>query len=108
MYNSLDEMDKDERSLLLFLETQATDYGGLVDARHMNDEDMRIVEQWVEDGFVEFGRVCFEDVERLSGRRNVTNWVYLSAEAWGLAHSERHARAKRMWDKRTWSKTEEL
>jgi len=46
MYNSLDEMDKDERSLLLFLETQATDYGGLVDARHMNDEDMRIVEQW--------------------------------------------------------------
>ena len=40
--NQLTDMTKDERSLLLFFETAATDYGGLVDPRHMNAEDWKI------------------------------------------------------------------
>ena len=42
---SLDTMTSDERNLLLYLETRAVDHGGLVDAKHMNKEDMEIAEK---------------------------------------------------------------
>jgi hypothetical protein len=34
---SLDTMTSDERNLLLYLETRAVDYGGIVDTKHMNE-----------------------------------------------------------------------
>jgi hypothetical protein len=102
-----------ECSLLLYLETCAVDYGGGVDANHVNSADMEILERWNVEGFVQSGRIAFHDVERMykrsKGRRRATLWAELSEEAWAVAHEERRARATRMSvvDKRGWQKAGE-
>jgi hypothetical protein len=101
------EMTKEEKSLLLFLETQAVDYWGKVDIRHMNEDDMNIAERWNKEGFIKFGRICFKD-RKPAGGRNSTHWVILSEKAMNAAHDERKARAVRTWNKRDWKTTEEI
>lgn len=101
----LKEMNRDERSLLLYLETRVVDHGGLVDTRHMNSDDDAIADKWVDKGFIQYGRVAFEDIKKSSA---CGYWCDLSNDAWSLAHEERRARAKRMADDRTWRRTEEL
>ena len=100
---TLEDLGTDEKSLLLYLETRAVDHGGAVNAQHMNPHDMKIAEGWTLSGFVEFGRIRFEDMRRLKS----SHWVVLSPEAWALAHEERRARGKRMWEKRSWLKARE-
>lgn len=102
MKKTLKNMSKDERSLLLFLETRAVDYGGRVNLQHMNKEDMDITEKWNKEGFLEFGRIVMRN-----HNSDGTNWCKLSDEAWKLAHKERKARAERMWKNKTWLSTEE-
>jgi hypothetical protein len=102
-------MTKNELSLLLYLETCATDYGGTVDQRHMNDEDREILARWTNEGFMQSGRICFADVEKLCKHsRKVTHWVVFSDDAWKAAHSERRERCERIMEKRTWKRTEEV
>lgn len=101
----LSTMTKDEKSLLLFLETCAVDRGGRVDTRRMNSTDRNIVDGWTILQFVRFGRICYAD---LSPDSDTSDWVHLSEEAFRLAHEERKARAERMWDKRSWRTTEEF
>lgn len=103
----LTNFSKDERSLLLFLETQAVDYGGAVDSRHMNDDDHEIITKWNKSKFIEFGRVAMDDIVKHSTHCR-THWVTMSDEAMNLAHEERCERAKRMWKRRTWHKTIEV
>lgn len=44
----MNDLTKQELSLLLFLETRAVDYGGRVDTRHMNMDDMTTANRmWV-------------------------------------------------------------
>lgn len=88
---ALNNMTREERSLLLFLETRYVDYAGRVDTRHMNEPDMQIVDAWVEEGFIEFGRIASQDVTRQGG-----HWVKIPLPAFTLAGAERMARAKRM------------
>jgi hypothetical protein len=97
------DMNKDERSLLLFFETCAVDHVGLVDVRHMNGNDMVLAVHWNEIGFIKFGRVKFYDI-----KKNFTHWCELSDEAWRLAHQERRARYDRTNAKRDWLRTEKL
>lgn len=105
---NLSEMTKDERSLLLFLETQAVDYGGLVDVRHMNEDDCNIASDWNEQGFIVYERISFYSIKAVStATRKPTHYVILSEEAFRLAHEERIARAVRMFEKRTWNKAGE-
>jgi len=99
---NLDTMTKDERSLLLFLESRATDQSGRVQTRHMNEADMKIVERWNAEGFVKFGRIRSADLSDLG-----SHWCFLSDEAWTLAHAERKARAYRTWTNRQWKTTDE-
>ena len=88
---TLETMTSDERSLLLFFETQATDNGGKIkDIRHMNKEDMSIAEGWNKEGFIKFGRIRFKSIIES------THWCELSEEAWNLAHAERKARYLRI------------
>ncbi len=94
MTRTLDTMTKDERSLLLFFETGATDQRGLIHVRHMNTDDFTIAKEWHEEGFVKFGRMKMKDMDRLHTPKS--HWIILSDEAWVLAHQERRARAKRM------------
>ena len=96
---TLKAMTSDERNLLLYLETCAVDYGGLVDIKHMDKEDMDIAEKWDKEGFVKFGRIKFHSIIKS------THWCELSEEAWNLAHAERRARCKRMMAKQSIDKT---
>lgn len=95
-------MSKDERSLLLFLETRQVDYGGRVNLQHMNQIDMAIAEKWNEEGFIGFGRIVIRN-----HNSDGTHWCKLSEEAFKLAHEERINRANRMWENRTWLSTED-
>lgn len=97
----LKEMSRGGRSLLLYLEARAVDFGH-VDGTKMNAEDFGIVKKWSEEGFVQFGRIASEHITK--GRHY---WVVLSEEAWKLAHEERRTRAKRVWEKRRWTTTDE-
>ena len=102
----LSQMTKDERSLLLYFETQSVDHTGKVDPRRMDIHDTAIAKRWNESGFVRFGRLASECITR--GFGNYFNyWCELSEEAWELAHEERRARHKRMYEKRTWYSTQE-
>lgn len=106
MKNKTTEMTKEEKSLLLFLETQAVDHWGQVDIVHMNQDDINIAERWNKEGFVKFGRIQFKDIKPAGGR-NSTHWVNLSDKAWEKVADERKARAIRTWNKREWKTTEE-
>ena len=97
-----EEMTKDEKSLLLFLETRQVDYGGRVNLQHMNDDDMEIAERWNKEGFVGFGRIV-----RRNHNSDGTHWCRLSKEAFKIAHEIRIERAERMWQNKTWLGTKE-
>jgi len=43
MKRSLDTLSKDERSLLLYLETRVVDEGGSLNMLHMNDADKKVL-----------------------------------------------------------------
>ena len=94
----LETMTKDERSLLLFLETRAVDYGGRVLTVHMNSDDVDIAKRWTKDGFLSFGRRKMEDIEGdvSTPSHRATHLVELSDDAWAIAHEERRARNVRM------------
>lgn len=97
-------MTKDERSLLLYLETRAVDHGGLVTTPQMNADDFAIVERWKASGFLEFERLTWASIQKLRGS---THWVRLSEAAWNLAHEERRARHERLYASKNWETTEE-
>jgi hypothetical protein len=99
----LQDLTKDERSLLLFFETNYVDHAGKLDPRRMNTEDFEIAKIWNESGFIEFGRVRFSDI----GTEHRSYYVFLTEEAMKLAHEERAARAKRMQENRQWQTTKE-
>ena len=83
----IENMIKDERSLLLYLECQAVDYGGKIDSRRMNGIDFDIAHVWDETGFIRFGRIKASDIAH-----NFDHWCILSDDAWVEAHRERRAR----------------
>lgn len=87
---NLDTMTSDERSLLLYFETRAVDYGGLIDTKHMDNEDREIADKWNEEGFIKSGRIKSHSIIVFS------HWCELSEEAWKLAHVERRAKHKRI------------
>ena len=94
----LKNMSKDERSLLLFFESNAVDHRGKISVEHMNDEDHRITEAWDKEKFIRFGRVALADIIT-GGQQPVrprAHWVTLSDKALSLAQEERRARIKRM------------
>lgn len=97
-----EKLTKDEKSLLLFLETRQVDYGGRVNLQHMNDEDMEIAERWNKEGFIGFGRIVIRN-----HNSDGTHWCRLSKEAFEVAHELRKERAERMWLNRTWLGTKE-
>lgn len=98
----LDEMSKDEKSLLLYFEVRAVDHGGRCDGRQMNADDFKIAKKWNKEGFIKFGRIVTRDIVN-----NLTNWCTLSPDAFILAHQERIARAERMWLRKDWLRTDE-
>lgn len=95
MEGGMEISTKDEKSLLLFFETAAVDYGGTLESIRMNAEDFAIAKRWNETGFVKFGRIAFKDIKNHAGIAR-DHWCVLSEEAWNLAHAERRARCERL------------
>src|SRR5580692_11021328 len=94
--SAVETMSKDERSLLLFLETCAVDRGGKVDIRHMNEVDIAISNEWTSTAFVKFGPIYSEDFKE----SRYSYYVLLSSDAHELSAKLRVDRANRMWSKR--------
>lgn len=94
---------RDEKSLLIFFEQMAVDYGGLLQNSKLNADDFRIAEKWRDDGFIKFGRIKLDDVPKATGCGSSPRayWVVLSDEAWELAAKERRARFERIESKLT-------
>jgi hypothetical protein len=97
-----DTMTRDQKSLLLYLETLAVDYSGRIEDARMNDDDWANLERWKEEGFIETGRIRFKDVQDRK-----TKWVHLTSQAYDLAHQLRRERAERAWANRNYQTTEE-
>lgn len=111
--DSFDPKNKDHLSLILFLETRVVDFGGRVDVRHMNKEDMVLARTWNDTALIQFGRLAAEhlvspDLPGTVVKRRGTHWCQFSSRAWALAHAERKARAGRMWKARKWKTTMEI
>jgi len=87
---NLNDMSRDERSLLLYFETCAVDFSGRVDLRRVNEDDMKIVECWNDSGFISFGRIAHRDHNSQG-----SHWVELTDDAWSLAHKERRTKYER-------------
>lgn len=87
----LGDLTKEERSLLIYIESVCVDYGGLVHSQRINEADFAILEQWDKDRFISFCRLTWASVQMLQDKHN-SSIVYLSEEAWKLAHEERRAR----------------
>lgn len=100
---TITELTKTEKSLLLFLECAAVDHAGIYRPESTNAEDCKLMDTWRDQGFIEHGRVASKWLKE--GR---TVWVYLSAEAFKLAHELREERALRMWGNKTYGTTHEL
>lgn len=96
------EFTRDERRLLLYLETRIVDHSGRVNAAHMNRDDFEIVKRWDSEGFVGFGRIASEDCNS-----DGAHWVSFSDDAWETAHKERRARGDRLMASRRYMTTEE-
>jgi RecB family endonuclease NucS len=92
---NLEEMSKDERSLLLYIETCVVDYAGLIHSLKINEDDRTLLKKWDESGFISWSRITFKSLQLLSDKHRST-LVRLSEEAWTLAHQERRNRALRM------------
>lgn len=91
----LSEMSKDERSLLLYLESVSVDSGGLVNCRLINDADRDTLKMWDEQGFISYSRLTWDSLKSMLDKNN-RGLVVLSEEAWRLAHGERRARNARL------------
>ena len=96
-FQSISTMSKDEKSLLLFLETRAVDHAGMVNLQHMNVEDCALAKAWDEAGFIEFKRIPFKCLKQHK-RSGSTSWVILSDAAWDLVAKLRRERADRLGD----------
>jgi hypothetical protein len=84
-------LTRDEKSLLLYVETCCVDYGGLLEGIRMNESDHKALDRFKAEGVLDFGRIPSELLGQFS--RKVTKWCDLTDTGWALAHQLRRARA---------------
>lgn len=93
-------MTKNQKSLLLFLETCAVDHEVRVNTMHINEEDMEQVKTWHDEGFLMFGRIKDADVNNYGA-----HWIEFSEEAWVQVAEFRKDRAIRALANRRYQRT---
>ena len=86
-----------EKSILLYAETCLVDNLGRMNGIKMNQEDMDNLEKLKMEGLLDYGRLPFKVIERLSktfGRLTTpTHWVSFSDETWAIVGAMRKERA---------------
>lgn len=93
------ELNKTEKSLLLYFETCLVDQYGRVEGRRINAEEIAIAKKWTKEKFVWFGRLRMSAIQKLRefpSKKVYTHWVRLSKESWEMAHKLRRERSDRM------------
>jgi hypothetical protein len=98
----IEDLDRDEKNLLLYFETVAVDSYGKVDTRRMNAIDHSIANDWHQEGFVEFSRIQTRFIKGCG-----THCVKLSDKAWEYVSELRKTRANNMWARRDFKTTRE-
>lgn len=88
---TLDTITRDQRSILLYAEACAVDYGGLLEGIRMNKDDHAALAELAAAGILTHGRIPGKMLGTF--QRNVTNWCDLTEAGWALAHQLRRARA---------------
>lgn len=89
-------LTKDERSALVYAESCAVDFGGLLEAKRMNEADGRAFSKFVGDDILKYGRIpskFIDDVKRKTGR-NATHYAQLTPRGWVVAGLLRQRRAE--------------
>ena len=92
-------MKRDQKNLLMYLETCMVDYGGKVENRRMNADDFSQVEAWKAEGLIRFGRLFSGEANNRKRVYLGTHWVLFTDKAWELAHRFRRERAARLASK---------
>lgn len=87
-------MTRDERSFLLYAETCAVDYGGLLEGARMNREDHEAAARMVNTGLIRYGRMPARLLNSPYGKTR-THYVELTEAGWVLATLLRRERADR-------------
>jgi hypothetical protein len=90
-----EKMTKDERTCLLYLETCAVDYGGLVQGARMNKADHEACARFAELGLATIYRVPSRLFTTQSGQVN-NHFVMMTEAGFALAHQLRRQRADRL------------
>lgn len=88
-------MTKDERSIVLYLETCLVDAGGLVEGVRMNDADHEAIGRLSEAGLLRVYRIP----AAMLGTGGNPRWTHIACFAsagWGLAHQLRRKRAEQV------------
>jgi len=95
--------DKDERSIMLYLECCATDHGGLCEGIRMNEKDHELIKQFKEKGWIEFfGRIPMKIMEVPSFvTKSHTHFVILTDLGWKAAQAFRRMRSEQRGPKAT-------
>lgn len=89
-------MSREQRSLLLYLETCAVDACGIVDTVRMNAADFDIAKAWHRDGFIKFVRLLSRYLPEPRRESYPSHVVELTNESFACAALERRNRAGRM------------
>ena len=89
-------MTKDDKSLLLYLESRAVDNDGKIDSRKMNAIDDGIAKCWDEAGFIVYRRMPAKTFMHKRGHAfRSTHYVMLSQRAREMAHTLREMKEAR-------------
>ena len=94
------EWSRDEKSMLLYLETCLVDGYGFVKGVKVNAEDIAIATRWNKEGFITFKRIPYDYIP-IANRYGASKFEYLyyvrfTLEAWNIAHNLRYERSERM------------
>jgi len=90
-------LTREQKGLLLYLETRAVDHRGIVSTLHMNQGDLLQAAEWGKEGFLlAWRRLPWAWVDQYSesGQKGCTHFVKLSAQAVAQAHQLRQERAE--------------
>jgi hypothetical protein len=87
------ELTRDQKSLILYVETRCVDHDGLLRGEQMNQEDRENLKVFQESGHLTYGRVPAMMLSKLSGQ---THWATLTDAGFALAHALRKERASRI------------
>lgn len=87
---------RDQKGLLLYLESRSMDHRDIVNTLHMSHGDLEQAAEWAKEGFLlAWRRLPWAWVDQYSesGMKGCTHFVKLSAQAVAQAHQFRQERA---------------